>query len=104
MVKGSQPKYGIKTDKNIFVKMNDGVRIALDVYRPDAKGKFPALLGMSAYGKDLQVLPLKTQSKGNNSQLWDGPIEAGDPEYIVPRCRSCLPAWLPPGVRARCLR
>jgi putative CocE/NonD family hydrolase len=85
MVKGSQPKYGIKVDKNIFVTMSDGVRIALDVYRPDTKGKFPALLGMSAYGKDLQVIPLKTQSKGNNSQLWDGPIEAGDPEYIVPR-------------------
>ena len=85
MKKGSQPEYQIKADKNIFVKMSDGVRIALDVYRPDAKGKFPALLGMSAYGKDLQVLPLKTQSKGNGSQLWDGPIEAGDPEFIVPR-------------------
>jgi uncharacterized protein len=85
MTKGSQPKYKIKEEKNVFVKMSDGVRIAIDVYRPDAKGKFPALLGMSAYGKDLQVLPLKTQSKGNNSQLWDGPIEAGDPNYIVPR-------------------
>jgi len=83
--KGSQPVFGIKTEKNIFVTMSDGVRIALDVYRPDAAGKFPALLGMSAYGKDLQVLPLRTQSKGNGSQLWDGPIEAGDPQYIVPR-------------------
>ena len=85
MVKGSQPIYKIKTDKNVFVTMRDGVRIALDVHRPDAEGKFPALLGMSAYGKDLQVLPLKTQSKGTGSQLWDGPIEAGDPQYIVPR-------------------
>ncbi len=85
MNKGSQPVYKIKTDKNIFVTMSDGVRLALDVYRPDAEGKFPALLGMSSYGKDLQVIPLKTQSKGTGSQLWDGPIEAGDPEYIVPR-------------------
>jgi uncharacterized protein len=83
--KGSQPVYKIKAEKNIFITMSDGVRIAVDVYRPDADGKFPALMGMSAYGKDLQVLPLKTQSKGNGSQLWDGPIEAGDPEYIVPR-------------------
>src|SRR4030067_2029101 len=85
MAKGSEPKYKIKADRNIFVTMSDGVRIALDVYRPDAEGKFPALLGMSPYGKDLQVLPLKTQSKGTGSQLWDGPIEAGDPQYIVPR-------------------
>jgi putative CocE/NonD family hydrolase len=85
MAEGSKPIYKIKADRNIFVNMSDGVRIALDVYRPDADGKFPALLGMSPYGKDLQVLPLKTQSKGMGSQLWDGPIEAGDPQYIVPR-------------------
>jgi predicted acyl esterase len=85
MVEGSKPIYKIKVDKNVFVAMSDGVRIALDVWRPDAEGKFPALLGMSAYGKDLQTIPLKTQSKGTGSQLWDGPIEAGDPQYIVPR-------------------
>src|SRR5512142_201858 len=85
MNQGSQPTYKIKAERNIRVAMSDGVHLAVDVYRPDGEGKFPALLGMSAYGKDLQVLPLKTQSKGTGSQLWDGPIEAGDPEYIVPR-------------------
>jgi len=85
MTQGSQLTYKIKVDKNIYITMRDGVRLAVDVYRPDAEGKFPALLAMSSYGKDLQVLPLITQRKAAGSLLWDGPIEAGDPEYVVPR-------------------
>ncbi|OGO21179.1 MAG: hypothetical protein A2144_04295, partial [Chloroflexi bacterium RBG_16_50_9] len=85
MEKGSQPIYKIKAEKNIYVTMRDGVRLALDVYRPDAEGKFPALLAMSAYGKDMQTLPVATQRKAAGALLWDGVIEAGDTKYIVPR-------------------
>ncbi|MBI4295803.1 MAG: CocE/NonD family hydrolase [Chloroflexi bacterium] len=81
----SQPIYKIKVEKNVYVTMRDGVRLAVDVYRPDVPGKFPALLAMSAYGKDLQVLPQQLQPRAEGSLLWDGTIEAGDPEYLVPR-------------------
>lgn len=64
--------------------MRDGVRLAVDVFRPDAKGQFPALLSISPYGKEIQSLPLPPQTLGK-SALWDGNIEAGDPFYIVPR-------------------
>ena len=37
--------------------MRDGIRLAVDVYRPDAEGKFPALLAMSGYGKDCRRSP-----------------------------------------------
>ena len=37
-------------DKDVWVTMRDGVRIPVDIYRPDAPGKFPALLAMSVYG------------------------------------------------------
>ncbi len=85
MKKGSEPVYKVKAEKNVFITMRDGVRLAFDIYRPEAEGKFPALLGMSGYGKDLQVLPLPTQRKGAGALLWDGVIEAGDTNYIVPR-------------------
>jgi len=72
---GSQPIYKIKTESDLYVKMRDGVSLCVDVYRPAADGKFPALLGMSAFGKIIQV------------RHWDKTInaEAGDPDYIVPR-------------------
>ena len=54
----SQPGYRLKAEKNVFVTMRDGVRIAVDVYRPDASEKLPALLGLSPYGKDVQKLPI----------------------------------------------
>ena len=32
---------GIKLDENVYVTMRDGVKIAVDVYRPEAEGRYP---------------------------------------------------------------
>lgn len=32
----SKPLYRVKVEKDIFVRMRDGVHVAIDVYRPDA--------------------------------------------------------------------
>ena len=57
MDKLSKPQYRVKTEKDIFIAARDGVRLAADIYRPDAEGKFPALLfSVSPYGKDVQKL------------------------------------------------
>jgi predicted acyl esterase len=80
----SQLKYGIKEDRDIFVAMRDGVRLSINVFRPDAAGKFPALLAMSPYGKEEQEMPLPPQPL-RKSAVWDGNIEAGDTSQIVPR-------------------
>ncbi|WP_096700286.1 hypothetical protein [Magnetospirillum sp. 15-1] len=51
----TRPVYDVKVEKDIMVPVRDGVRIALDVYRPDVDGeKFPALLAWGIWGKDLQ--------------------------------------------------
>ncbi|UCH08855.1 MAG: CocE/NonD family hydrolase, partial [Deltaproteobacteria bacterium] len=65
--------------------MRDGVRLALDIYRPEDKGKFPALLAYGPYGKELQALGLTFPPQARPSPLWDGCIEAGDTNYIVRR-------------------
>jgi hypothetical protein len=80
----SQPKYKVKVEKDIYVTMRDGVRLAVDVHRPDADGKFPALLALSPYGKELQELEFPLQPLGK-SAVWDGVMEAGDSEYFVSR-------------------
>ena len=46
---GSKPIYGIRLEKDVNIPMRDGVRLAADIFRPDAEGKFPALL---AYARE----------------------------------------------------
>jgi predicted acyl esterase len=61
--------------------MRDGVRLAADVYRPDADGRYPALLAYSPYGKTKQGLQPLPQPPA--SPLWDGGVEAGDPRFLT---------------------
>jgi len=81
----------MKVEKNVMVPMRDGVRLAVDIYRPDAPGKFPALLGTSPYGKAIQTLPYPfPQPAGDftnefKTALWDGNIEAGPTNEIIAR-------------------
>ena len=44
-------------ERDVFVTMRDGVRVAVDIFRPDAPGEFPALYAASGYQKDLEYLP-----------------------------------------------
>jgi putative CocE/NonD family hydrolase len=81
----------MKIEKNVYATARDGVRLALDIYRPDAPGKFPALLGMSPYGKAIQTLPYPFPQPAPDytnefkTALWDGNIEAGPTNEIVAR-------------------
>jgi putative CocE/NonD family hydrolase len=82
MMEGSKPIYKVRVEKNIYVTMRDNIKIACDIYRPDADGKFPALLGMSPYGKDIQALDLPSHPR--LMVEWAG-VEAGDTEFFVSR-------------------
>jgi len=48
---------GMKLDANVYVKMRDGIKIAVDVYRPEKEGRYPAILGTTPYIKEIQQLP-----------------------------------------------
>ena len=78
---GSEKKYAMKEERDVFVSMRDGVRVAVDIFRPDADGKFPALLGMSPYGKGIQTLPIANQP--DHSPIHHTPTEAGNPAYFT---------------------
>jgi putative CocE/NonD family hydrolase len=47
----------MKVEKGITVRMRDGVRISLAVYRPDAPGRFPALFAASPYQYEMDEVP-----------------------------------------------
>jgi putative CocE/NonD family hydrolase len=49
--------YRMKQERDVYVTMRDGVQIALRIYRPDAPGRFPALLAASPYQYDTDDLP-----------------------------------------------
>ena len=54
----SQPLYRLNTEKNVRIAMRDWIRLCADVYRPEAQGRFPALLSASPYSKEVQKLPV----------------------------------------------
>ncbi|MGH9559388.1 MAG: CocE/NonD family hydrolase [Bryobacteraceae bacterium] len=47
----SKPQYKIVKEANVRVPMRDKVTLAADIYRPDAPGKFPAILERTPYGR-----------------------------------------------------
>ncbi len=48
----SKPTYAVKIEKGVKIAMRDGVKLAADIYRPDAPGKFPVILQRTSYGRD----------------------------------------------------
>ena len=80
----SQPIYNVIREENVMVTARDGVKIAVDVYRPDAEGRFPGLLAMSAYGKISQVFP-ETPPMPFGKSIFEASCESGDPYYFARR-------------------
>lgn len=74
-------------EKDVRVPMRDGVKLAVDVYRPKSDDKFPALLAFAIYNKDLQgpdaaeALP----PQPSWAPMWAGLLEAGDTKFFVSR-------------------
>jgi hypothetical protein len=78
---GSRPAVKMAVERDVLIPMRDGVRLAADIFRPDAEGKFPALLAISPYGKGIQSLEMPALPPW--APWWNGAIEAGDPGFIV---------------------
>jgi putative CocE/NonD family hydrolase len=52
----SRPEFAVKAESNVRVAMRDGVKLATDVYRPDAPGKHPGILIRTPYKKEMSEL------------------------------------------------
>jgi len=72
----------IAVDKDVDVPVRDGARLKADVIRPDAPGRFPAILNLGPYQKDkLWVPPGDLAEKPNALMNW----ETINPEWWVPK-------------------
>lgn len=50
--KFSEPTYDVRTEFNVLVPMRDGVKLSVDIYHPDAPGKYPTLLWRTPYSNN----------------------------------------------------
>src|SRR5207249_11100445 len=49
--------FAVLIDKDVAMTTRDGVTLRADVYRPDARGRFPVLLSRLPYDKHLRRRP-----------------------------------------------
>lgn len=99
--------YGLPKDatflleRNVFATMRDGARLATNVFRPVAPGRYPVLMHMAHTGKDRypgdQVYQRIQDSGGIVVSEWAG-FEAQDPVYWVPNgyvvvVADCRATW-----------
>jgi hypothetical protein len=68
----SEAQYKIKFERNVRVRMRDGVELAAVVVRPDAEGKFPAIMWYFPY----KFLPMiePAYSERDDNLLFEGQV------------------------------
>jgi len=96
----SEVRDGMRIDWDVPIKMDDGVVLRADVFRPVAEGKYPALVSYGPYGKGLafqegyktawEIMsrdnPDAVSGTTNQYQSW----EVVDPEKWVPDGYVCV--------------
>ena len=72
-------------ERDVMVKMRDGVHLAVDVYRPNAPGKYPVLYTCAVHNKDLQrpEIAEALPPQPAYASLWYGVVEGGDTKRII---------------------
>jgi uncharacterized protein len=88
----SPRRYRIKVERDVKVKMSDGIEIDLDIFRPETEQgkKFPVIFGAHPYSKEGQVEPIKVSSTSAmvphpGEERTRGSLEAGDPYFFARR-------------------
>jgi len=74
-------------ERDTWVTLRDGVKLYVDVYRPETSEKVPALLAFAVYNKDMQapeVMQALTPQPAY-APLWTGWLEAGDTRFFTSR-------------------
>ena len=64
---------GTIMDEHVYVAMRDGIRLCIDIYKPKMAGRYPVLLSLSPYSKDIQQQP----------PHWSHAIESGATGFYV---------------------
>ncbi len=89
--KASERKYGVLVERDVKIPLTDGVKLSCDLWRPDSKEKFPAVLGFHCYHQTGQTGPITPEAI--STAQWCNPgqertnasLEAGDPVFFARR-------------------
>ncbi|MBI3091168.1 MAG: CocE/NonD family hydrolase [Candidatus Tectomicrobia bacterium] len=87
----SERAYGVVVERSVKIPMSDGIELDADIFRPDAAGPFPAILGYHPYNQASQTAPIKPAAlsinifRHANQEEGTAYIEAGDPAFYVRR-------------------
>src|ERR1039457_5918382 len=72
-VRSPRPPSGAILDEHVYIEMRDGIRLCVDIYKPEAASRGPVLLSLSPYSKDIQQQP----------PHWSHAIESGATGFYV---------------------
>jgi hypothetical protein len=83
--------YRVVVERGVKIPVGDGVHLNADIFRPEAEGKFPAILGYFPYNLEMQSAPVKVDSfssvvfKHPGQEKANASIESGDPYFYARR-------------------
>src|SRR3954471_14856349 len=90
----------MKVEWDVPIRMDDGIVLRADVFRPDAPGRYPVILGHGPYGKGLDfdegfpgrwsLLVKEHPEVGRGSSCKYANFENADPEKWVPDGYVCV--------------
>ena len=83
----SKRQFEIIPERDIYVKMSDGVQLNIDIFRPASDGKFPVLIGLSPFNKEIQsehIWPASTRSRRIRG-IPDACLETANIDFFVRR-------------------
>ena len=83
----SKREYEIIAERNVTVTMSDGVKIDIDIFRPDSKKKFPVLLSIASFNKEIQsdrIWPAPTRTRRIRGTP-DASLEVPQVDFFVRR-------------------
>lgn len=80
--------YQLIVEKDVSVKVRDGATLCADVFRPNDRGHFPAIMTLGPYPKDIHFKDWVQNQTFENIDNVDSPYmhwETVDPEWWVPQ-------------------
>ena len=83
----SKREYRIIAHRETVILMSDGIKIDADIFRPDSPGKFPVLVALSPFNKEIQsqhIWPAPTRTRRIRG-IADACLEIPSPDFFVRR-------------------
>jgi uncharacterized protein len=83
-------------DRNTEISMRDGARLRANVYRPEAAGRYPALVTLGPYGKDVPLRDFMQEAGDRLNATYPEILAASSCKHLVFE-RPDPEAWVPDG-------